>query len=237
MVGRLSPTVREGLRELAIAVGTRDSSRLVRAQQQLGLLLPSVNLALLERAESRVFERLWGKTMADMQQIGRQELRAIVKDFRELLYTMPFHVPEDLILLARTLGILSGMCTGLHPQFNAWHELTPFAATLIKEDATFGWNTLFEEAWDVGSALLALPRQAETALGKLNRDELALQIPRVEAQLERLELTIRRVVGAVLCAAAALGAIQLYVAGQPTASFWLAVAGIVALVWTITRRA
>jgi predicted unusual protein kinase regulating ubiquinone biosynthesis (AarF/ABC1/UbiB family) len=236
MAGRLSPAVRAGLRETAIAIGTRDSARLVRAQQQLGLLLPSANLGLLERAEARLFERLWGRTMADLQQIGRQEMLALLHDFRELLYTMPFHVPEDLILLGRTVGILSGMCTGLNPQFNVWHELTPFAKTLLEEDATFDWGTLLDEAWDVAGAVLAVPKQAEAVLAKLNRSELALQVPRVEEQLGRLELTVRRMAGALICASSLLGAVQLYVGGQITASAWLATGALVALIWSATRR-
>jgi predicted unusual protein kinase regulating ubiquinone biosynthesis (AarF/ABC1/UbiB family) len=236
MVGRLPANVRTGLREAAIAVGTRDSARLVRAQQQLGLLLPSANLEMLERAEARVLEQFWGRTLEDIQQIGRQEFRVLAKDFRELLYTMPFHVPEDLILLGRTLGILSGMCTGMNPQFNVWNELTPFAKALVEEDASFNWRTLVGEAWDFAAATLALPRQAEAVLGKLNRSELALRIPNVEEQLGRLELTMRRVMGAVIGAAAVLGAVQLYVAGHRTAGAWLAAGAVMALLWSVTRR-
>jgi predicted unusual protein kinase regulating ubiquinone biosynthesis (AarF/ABC1/UbiB family) len=236
MAGRLSPSVRTGLRETAIAVATRDSGRLVRAQQQLGLFLPSANLPLLERIEARVLDRFWGRTMEDLQQVGRQEMRELVKEFRELLYTMPFHVPEDLILLGRTLGILSGMCTGLNPQFNVWHELTPFAQTLLEEESTLNWRVLADEAWNMAAATLALPRQAESVLAKLNRNELALQIPQVEGQLARLELTIRRLAGAVIFAAAAVGAVQLWVTGKRTASLLLAGGAIVALLWTATRR-
>jgi predicted unusual protein kinase regulating ubiquinone biosynthesis (AarF/ABC1/UbiB family) len=236
MVGRLSPTLREGLREAAIGVATRDSGRLVRAEQQLGLLLPSANLPLLERAQARVFDALWGRSMADLQQMGRVEIRALVKDFRELLYTMPFHVPEDFILLGRTLGILSGICTGLNPRFNFWNELAPFAKTLIEEESLFNWRVLLGEAWDVAAATLALPRQAEGVLGKLNRNELALLVPMVEERLARLELTLRRGAGAVLCAAAMLAAVQLYAAGSQTASLWLAAAAAAALVWAATRR-
>ena len=236
MVGRLSPAVRAGLREAAIAVGTRDTARLVRAQQQLGLLLPSVNLPLLERAQARVLDSFWGRTMADLQQVGRQELRALAREFRELLYTMPFHVPEDLILLGRTLGILSGMCTGLDPHFNVWKELAPFAKTLIEEESLFSWRILADEAWAVTAATLAIPKQAEALLGRLNRSELELQVPRVEEQLGRLELTMRRVAGSVICAAAVVGAVQLYVTGQRTASGWVAAGAIAALIWSATRR-
>src|SRR4029079_1460294 len=129
-----------------------------------------------------------------------------------------------------------GMCTGLSPQFNAWNELTPFAKTLLEEDSIFDWRVLLDEAWDAAGAVLAVPKQAEAVLGKLNRSELALQVPRVEEQLGRLELTVRRMAGAVICAAALLGTLQLYVAGQRTASAWLAAATLVALIWSVTRR-
>jgi hypothetical protein len=114
--------------------------------------------------------------------------------------------------------------------------LTPFAKALVEEDASFNWRTLVGEAWDFAAATLALPRQAEAVLGKLNRSELALRIPNVEEQLGRLELTMRRVMGAVIGAAAVLGAVQLYVAGHRTAGAWLAAGAVMALLWSVTRR-
>ena len=50
MVGRLYPNVVAGLRELLIGVGTQDAPRIIRAYQALDFLLPSADLALLERA-------------------------------------------------------------------------------------------------------------------------------------------------------------------------------------------
>ena len=58
----------------------------------------------------------------------------------------------------------------------------------------------------------------------------------MEEQLGRLELTMRRVMGAVFCAAAVLGAVQLEVAGQRVAAVWLGAAGSIALAWSVTRR-
>ncbi len=96
---------------------------------------------------------------------------------------------------------------------------------------------LLEEVSDLVGAALAVPRQAESVLAKLDRSELALQVPKVEEQLGRLELTIRRMMGAVLCAAGVLGAVQLEIAGHEVAAAWLAGAALAALLWTATRRA
>ncbi len=40
MVGHVAPELRDGLRETVIAVGTRDTSRLIKAYQLMGVLLP-----------------------------------------------------------------------------------------------------------------------------------------------------------------------------------------------------
>src|SRR5204862_7257732 len=66
MVGRVPSNLRAGLREAAIGIGSKDSARLVKAYRMMGVLLPSVNLELLERAEAKIFERFWGKTMTEL---------------------------------------------------------------------------------------------------------------------------------------------------------------------------
>ena len=85
MIGHLTPaTVRAGLREAAIAVGTKDPARLVRAWQRLGGLLPGTDLALIERVEARVFERLWGKTMTELwRDRALTRPRELLGEFRE----------------------------------------------------------------------------------------------------------------------------------------------------------
>jgi len=62
MVGRVPDNLRNGLREMMIGVGTRDARRVVQSLQQMDLLLPSADLALIERATSHVFDRYWAKT-------------------------------------------------------------------------------------------------------------------------------------------------------------------------------
>jgi predicted unusual protein kinase regulating ubiquinone biosynthesis (AarF/ABC1/UbiB family) len=40
-----------------------------------------------------------------------------------------------MIFLGRTVAILSGMCTGLDPDFNLWEELSPYARDFLSEEA------------------------------------------------------------------------------------------------------
>ena len=49
-------------------------------------------------------------------------------------YELPFQVPENLILLGRCLGILSGICTGLDPDFNVWTSVVPYTQKLVEAE-------------------------------------------------------------------------------------------------------
>ena len=113
MVGRMRPEIRDGLRELLIGVGLQDASRVVKAYQISDILLPGADISLLEKAESAMFQRFWGKGMDELTQIKMEEIHDFAYEFRDILFNMPFQLPQDLIFLGRAVGILSGMCTGI----------------------------------------------------------------------------------------------------------------------------
>ncbi len=236
MTGRLTPETRAGLREAAIAVGTKDAARLVRAWQRLGGLLPSADVALLERAEARMLERMWGRSMGELARLGPQEAREMLREFRELFYAMPFQIPQDLILLGRTMGILSGICTGLDPSFNAWNRIAPFAQELLAEEGREHWKGWLSGVGGLLRALVDVPRQTENALARLERGELAVRLPELTVQVSLLELTLRRLVAALLFSAFLAGVLLL----DPACRLWparLLLAGAaVSLGWLVLAR-
>ena len=69
-----------------------------------------------------------GKTTREIFRMSTAEFSAFTDEFSELLYEMPFQVPEDLIMLGRCVSILSGMATGLDPDFNVWKACPPCPA-------------------------------------------------------------------------------------------------------------
>ena len=97
MVGSIPQNMITGLRELLIAIGTRDSARAITAYQMLNLLLPGADLNLLEKAGDQIFERFWGKTTIEMMNIQHYEVLEFIEEFGNLLYTMPLQIPENFI--------------------------------------------------------------------------------------------------------------------------------------------
>ncbi|MBN1452021.1 MAG: AarF/ABC1/UbiB kinase family protein [Anaerolineales bacterium] len=233
MVARVPDTIKSSLREMLIAVGTRDSSRLVKAYQMLDMLLPGADLKLIEQAEAQVFDRFWGMSMKELRSIDPQEIREFAHQYRDLMLSMPFQVPQNLIYLARTVAILSGMCTGLNPDFNLWGQLAPFARKLVEEETTSGLDYWLDELGQMLQTLLALPGQASRALAQVEGSGLLVQSPQVSREVRSLTRSVDRLTGGILFAALLLGGVMLVNAGNSAFGGGLLGASGLALLWVL----
>lgn len=234
MVGHITPNIRQGLREIVIALGTKDSKRLIKAYKILNILLPGADLELIAQAEAAVLDRFWGKSMDEISQIGFEEMHEFAVEFRELAYEMPFQVPQNLIFLLRMVAILSGICTGLHRDFNFWEAIKPYAEKLVAEEAR-GTDWL-GEAGAILQTIIALPRKTENVLDRISRGGLSIQTPGAERRLQRIEHTLKRVLFAILFLGFLNGAVQLYIHQQIAFAAVLLAGAAVSLVFALLPR-
>ena len=214
MVARVPEGVRDGLREMLIGVGTKDSARVVKAYQRLGMLLPGADLKLIEQAEEQVFDRFWGMSMSELRKTNPDELRKFAHQYRDLIFSMPFQVPNDLIMLGRTLAILSGMCTGLEPDFNLWNQISPYARKLIEQEVKIGVGDWLEELGSLFQNLIALPSQASRLLTQAESNGLLVQSPQLSRDAHSLIRAVDRLTGGVIFFGLLIGGVMLYNAGS-----------------------
>jgi predicted unusual protein kinase regulating ubiquinone biosynthesis (AarF/ABC1/UbiB family) len=236
MVGRVPPNARAGLRELAIGVATKDAERMVKSYQMLDVLLPNADLKLLAQAEAMAFDRFWGMSMEELREIGFQEMHEFAGEFRELIYEMPFQVPQDLIFLGRTVAILAGICTGLDPQFNFWESILPYAKQMLTEEAGSDWEYWLKEASAVLQTMVTVPRRLDSVLEKMERGELDINVPKVSKQMGWLELTIRRLSSAIIFLALLTNGVQLYLSEDYLFAWILLASSLVPLLAMILAR-
>jgi predicted unusual protein kinase regulating ubiquinone biosynthesis (AarF/ABC1/UbiB family) len=232
MVGHIPPNLKSGLREMAIGIGTQDTNRLIRSYQLMGVLLPNANLELIKEFEAKAFEQFYGKTMTELQQISWDEMHEFAKEFRELIFEMPFQVPENLIFLGRCVAILSGMCTGLDPDFNFWEGISPFAQKIIREETLGGWDFWRGEILDWGKTFVNLPLRLNNVLKKVENDKLEVDTPILNNHAARLEVTGRKLINAVIFAVLFLSGVQLYLAEQLEFGISLIIASVLPL-WRV----
>jgi len=236
MVGRVPDTLRTSLREALIAVGTQDSSRLVNAFASMGVLLPTADTKLLDLAVAQVFDRFGGMAMSDLRNVSPKEMRDIGLQFRELLVSMPFQLPENLLLLGRTLAVLSGMCAGLNPEFNLWTSITPYAATLVSGDAGGGglWSTVTTEGTKIVRSLVALPGRVDRILTLVERGDLSVKTPMLDLRVRQLDRSVQRIPMAIVFAALLLAGAVLY-AAEPTLAKVLMAVSVLPLIGALRR--
>ena len=230
MVGHVPEKLREGLQDVLIAIGTQDAPRLVQSYKTLDVLLPRADLELIEMASAQLFERFWGMSMADLRSIDHAELMRFGLQFRELVIDLPVQLPENLLLLGRTVALLSGMCTGLDPEFNLWTSISPYATTLIADEGSSTFQTVLAEATKIFQVLVGLPARTDRVLTTIERGELNVRTPLLEIQVRRLDRSVNRVAGALVFAALLVAGAVVY-ATDPRVGKLLMAVSILPLVW------
>ena len=235
MVGHVPENLRAGLRETVVAVGTRDSARLIKSYKTLGFLLPGADTQALEQASAAVFDRFWGMSMSELRNVRPSDVHDIGHRVRDVMVETPFQVPNDLLMLVRTVAILSGMCTGLDPDFNLWEQLSPYARKLVEEQASSAFNldNILKQIGDIVQILVALPSQASRVLAKMESGGLVVQSPQITREVRSLGRSVDRLTGGVVFAALLFSGVMLLNSGNVQLGQGLLGAAVATFLWVL----
>jgi predicted unusual protein kinase regulating ubiquinone biosynthesis (AarF/ABC1/UbiB family) len=182
---------------------------------------------------------MWGKSMRELVRTHPQEMRRFASEFRDVLYEMPFQVPEDLVFLGRCVAILSGMCTGLNPDFNLFEGMIPFAQKLLAEERGDGFEEILSVLLEQLQALSTLPARLDRTLTRVDRGEVTLKVsaaPDLQRDLERLTRSVDRLGSAVIFAALLMVSGLLYINGEVVFGAAGLVLSLLAFLWTLRGR-
>lgn len=236
MVGQVALHLKEELREMIIAVGAQDAHRMARAYQSAGFLLPGADLDRIAAAEAKAFEYFWGKGISELVNIGMEEAHEFAREFRDLLFELPFQVPNDVIFLGRLAALLVGMVANLDPDFNVWAALEPYARQMLAEDEALGRRQWLGELERMARATLVLPGQMQRFIQRAERGELEMRIDAtgdLQQTVNRLEMAMNRLVWGIVFGA-------LFYTNDLTAAATLCLAAsappLLRLLWPTRRR-
>jgi predicted unusual protein kinase regulating ubiquinone biosynthesis (AarF/ABC1/UbiB family) len=109
----------------------------------------------------------------------------------------------------RAMTLTSGVASALHPPFNLWNSVEPYAAQLIRDERGNIVQDVAQQALDAASVALRLPRRLDSLADQLENGTLAVSSPRLEKQVARLDLVGRRIVSALLFGALLIAGVLL----------------------------
>jgi predicted unusual protein kinase regulating ubiquinone biosynthesis (AarF/ABC1/UbiB family) len=198
MMGQISEELRANLQRFIFAVAARDARGWVAACERLGVLLPSADTVVLERAISELFERFGGVGVSDLVQIDPSEFRDFAIKFNEILRTLPFQLPNNFLFLLRAISLISGVTSSLNREFNMWDAVDPFARTLLNGGGASTLKRFGKDALSTLNTLARLPQRLDSLATRAERGELVMRNPELEQRVRSLDSSVRRATSAVI---------------------------------------
>ncbi len=231
MMGEITDEVRVNLQKLLFALASRDPRASLEATQRLNFLLPSADTYELEKALETLFDRFGGLGVADLIQTDPKEIRDLALQYSQLIRSLPFQLPENYLLLFRSLSLISGVTSSLNKNFNLWDAVDPFARTLLSQGGGL-LKSFGAQALDVLTTLVRLPQKLDALASKVDRGDLISRSPATEKRLRTLDSSIRRATSGIIFSTLLISGILLRNQSDDLGSFLMG-ASLVPLIYAI----
>ena len=192
MMGQIDDNLRSNLQRFLFAVAARDARGWIEACERLGVLLPTADKVILEKAVYELFERFGGVAVGDLVATDPEVLKEFAIRFSEIVRTLPFQLPNDFLFLIRALSLISGVASTLNREFNIWDALDPFARTLLNGGGSSTFAAIRKELVSFATTLAGLPQRVESLLSRAERGELVIRNPELERRVRILDSSVRR---------------------------------------------
>jgi predicted unusual protein kinase regulating ubiquinone biosynthesis (AarF/ABC1/UbiB family) len=237
MVGRLGARAMTALRESTVAVATNDPERFIMALDTLGVILPSADRRPIIQAAQILFRHTYDRSISELTNI---DVESVFGEVEHLVRDMPFQMPQDLIYLGRSVGMVNGMTTALDPRINLFDTLRPFAQELVaRQSRSDDWlGRARTELTSIGQILATLPRQMDSYYKAANRGDLQMRVDlsRLERGMRRVERATSRLAGGIIASGLFVGGVLLRINGFASETTWVWAAAALVTLWTIWPR-
>jgi predicted unusual protein kinase regulating ubiquinone biosynthesis (AarF/ABC1/UbiB family) len=237
MVGHLPPLTMETVRSAVVGLATNDAVRIVNALDRLNMILPGADKRPVIQAIQVLLRYSYDRPVRELTNL---DVEAIFDETQDIIYDLPFQIPQDLLYLGRAISMVGGLATELAPDINLFESLRPFARQMMERERRDGdWIARTQqELRELGQILLTLPRQMDTYYKAVNRGEhqSRADFGRLERGIRRVERSTDRMAGGMVATGLFLGGVQLRTRGMTQESnraWWVAA---LAILWTLWPR-
>ncbi len=176
MVGSLTRSSKQGLKDLFLGFVVNNPHNMVMALARLGFIGEGANLAAIERGVTLMMEQYHGMTLGQARELNVSE---VAHEIEDLFYRQPFRIPAQFAFSGRAVGTLSGLATGLAPEFNLVSVAVPYAQTFLglgRENAGQTAQEVLRQMLEAGRVTLSLPTTLERVLAKLEAGQLEIHV-------------------------------------------------------------
>lgn len=233
IVGWLTSELMENIANTFLAVLNKNFDRLVDLYMDLGIVTDEGNIESFRREFKNdlvyLMEPLYDMTISEV------DFPAYLEALTKLVIKHGLQLPQDLLLIDKTILILDNIGRQLDPKFNAASAAEPYAAKLVKD--RMSPENIFKRArsdmTDISGILVNTPMQLNRLLKKTLRDDLSFKIDPVG--MEKLILDIdrssNRIAFSLIVAATIVGSSMLVQSDIGGKLFGLSTVGVIGFVF------
>lgn len=179
-VASVPAPLQQQLRAGVVAVVGNDIPGVVTSLDAMGMLLPHADRQEVSRVIGIVMAQVASRRMSEMRTI---DVRGMATEAQALLLTLPFQMPQDVIYLGRTLGLLSGVVTMLDPHINLVEASRPLAQRWVAQAHT----SLLDDVLETLRTIIGLPRRIERIMTRIERDQTSTDLAQLHGQLAAMQ--------------------------------------------------
>ncbi len=207
MVQAIPERIIKELRRFANAIVERNPEDAVESLRKMGFIL--------EGADYKILIDIAQSLMDKYRDISPKELKEITIDkiWNEIdgvIKVLDFiQIPNNFILLGRTIGILNGISSRLNPEINIIEIGRPFIKEFLKGGRREQVELILSELKDTGTKLWRIPSLIDKFLQRANRGDMTVRlsqsdIEKITGQFTSITKIMMLVILTVTAAVAAL---------------------------------
>ncbi len=183
---RLSPAVKEGIPQLLQGVLRRDKEEILRAMQRIGFVLRDDSQETAEQVIDYLYSRFLDQieldswNLKDIRVDTRMKMEFIADmnrlDISLRQLTSTFQIPREWILLQRTLVLLMGLATHLHPEMRPITIIRPYLEEFVLGEDRDWMGLVTQTVKDLALSVLTIPDDLKRLLAQARRGDARLEI-------------------------------------------------------------
>jgi len=174
IVQAIPERIKRELRRFANAIVERDPENAVDSLRKMGFILEGADYkAIIDFAQS-LMDKYRDITPKELKELTVDH---IYKEIENVINVLDFiQIPNNFILLGRTIGILNGISSKLNPEVNIIEIGTPFIKDFLRGGKMEQIELVLKDLKDTGIKLWRIPSLMDEFFHRANRGDLVVKM-------------------------------------------------------------
>ncbi|MGQ9570819.1 MAG: ABC1 kinase family protein [Thermodesulfovibrionales bacterium] len=174
IVQAIPERIKRELRRFANCIVERDPEGAVESLRRMGFILEGADYRSLVDLAQSLMDKYRDITPRELKELT---IDHIYKEIENIINILDFiQIPNNFILLGRTIGILNGISSGLNPEVNIIEIGTPFIKEFLKGSKKEQIETILKEVKDTSTKIWRIPALMDEFFHRANRGDLIVRM-------------------------------------------------------------